>query len=265
VDLSKKLLDTIETYIRPYSFPVAVKMATSEMEMSKFLSPIKALDHRIGVCQAIGLSRRMGWDIHYTQEDHVCPGSYMIFGYTEVPDLVKEGGGFHYPVYSATPELGKETQKHMQRLEIGELHSLFLSPLKKLRFVPDLVLVYGNPAQIVRFIQAIVYSEGGVVTSNFMGRGACASSIVVPYKTKMCNVVIQGGGERMFGIADDTELIFSIPYNKFQSVITGIEATHKQGVSRIPTPFMGMTMEPKFPQSYMEAARFFSSEFPKQP
>ena len=56
MDLSK-ILDTIETYIRPYSFPVAVKIATSEMEMPKFLSPIKALGHRIAVCQAIGLSR----------------------------------------------------------------------------------------------------------------------------------------------------------------------------------------------------------------
>lgn len=265
MDLSKKLFDTIETYIRPYSFPVAVKMATNEMEMPKFISPIKTMGRRIAVCQAVGLSRRMGWNIHYTQEDHVCPGSYMIFGYTKVPDMVKQGGGFHYPVYSATPELGQDTHKYMQGLEEGELHSFFLSPLKKLSFVPDVVLVYGNPAQIVRFIQAVVYSEGGVVTSNFMGRGACSASIVTPYKSKKCNVVIQGGGERLFAITDDTEIVFSIPYNMFQSVITGIEETHKQGVSRIPTPFMGMTMEPKFPKSYMEAARFFSSQFPKQP
>lgn len=263
MELAKELLGVVEKYLRPITFPVAVKLADKPLDLPKYRSPVRTFGNRIAVCQAIGLARRWGWRIHYTEEDHTCPGSYMFFGYTSVPEDVREGRRFHAPTYAATPEIGKEIQKNMHHLEKDSIHSLYITPLAKADFVPDVVLVYGNSAQIVRLIQAAVYSDGGAVESKFIGRGACGSSIVLPYKNNECNVIIPGSGERLFAILEDNELLFSIPYTKFPSIIDGLTETHKKTASRIPTPFMGMTQFPVFPESYLEAAQDFDKEFPK--
>lgn len=263
MELSKELFTTLEKYLRPNTFPVAIKVAEKDLNMPKYRSPLVSFGSRIAVCQAIGLARRWGWRIHYTEEDHICPGSFMFFGYTAVPEDVIEGKRFHHPSYAASEEIGKDLQTYMKNVEKGSVHSLYITPLEKADFVPDVVLMYGNAAQVVRLIQATVYSEGGAVKSQFIGRGACGSSIIVPYKTDECNVIIPGSGERLFAILEDNELIFSIPYSKFQGVINGLKETHKRTPSRIPTPFMGMTQQPVFPQSYTDAAAGFDTEFPK--
>lgn len=265
MELSQELLNVLEKYLRPNTFPVAVKVAAKDLELPKYRSPLASFGNRVAVCQAVGLARRWGWRLHYTEEDHTCPGSFMFFGYTSIPENIIEGKRFHYPSYAASEEIGKEIQKHMHHIEQDSVHSLYIAPLAKAEVVPDLVLVYGNAAQIVRLIQASVYTEGDPVASQFIGRGACASSIILPYKTGKCNVIIPGSGERLFAILEDNELLFSIPYAKFQSIITGLTETHKRTASRIPTPFMGMTQTPVFPASYMEAAEDFDKEFPKKP
>ncbi|HZJ98405.1 MAG TPA: DUF169 domain-containing protein [Tissierellaceae bacterium] len=266
MELSKELFSTLEKYLRPNTFPVAIKIAQKDLDMPKYRSPLASFGgSRLSVCQAIGLARRWGWLIHYTEEDHICPGSFMFFGHTSVPEDVTEGRRFHYPAYAASEEIGKEIQKHMHSVEKDSIHSLYIAPLEKADFIPDVVLMYGNAAQVVRLIQATVYSDGGAVSSQFIGRGACGSSIIVPYQTGECNVIIPGSGERLFAILEDNELLFSIPNEKFQSVIDGLKETHKRTPSRIPTPFMGMTQQPYFPQPYMDAAEGFDKEFPKKP
>jgi uncharacterized protein (DUF169 family) len=83
-----------------------------------------------------------------------------------------------------------------------------------------------------------------------MGRGACGSSIGYPYKNKQVNVVLPGGGERVFGMTCDDEMCFSIPREKIDSVLEGVKATHDGGVARMPTPFFGISADPVFPPSY---------------
>lgn len=262
MDKSKILLEAIDKYVHPYTLPVAVKLAREDCDMPGFVSPLKELGHKIGVCQALALVRRLGWCIKYSAEEHVCPGSFLMFGYNEMPDMCEEGGGLHYPVYASSREAGKKTHVEVPLLEEGFLDSLYIAPLKRAAFEPDVIITYGQAAQIARFIQAVVYTEGGVIESKFMGRGACGASIITPFVKQKCNVAIPGGGERLFALTDDTELLFAVPGNMFETVAIGLEQTHKKGVAKIPTPFFGMMGEPRFPQPYGEVAKTFKKEFP---
>ena len=54
----------------------------------------------------------------------------------------------------------------------------------------------------------------------------------------------------MFASVMDDELVFSIPSKLFEQVGKGVEAVHKQGLSRMPTPFYSMHIEPVFPPEY---------------
>ncbi|NPV93377.1 MAG: DUF169 domain-containing protein [Firmicutes bacterium] len=250
-----KLNAAVEQYVKPITFPVAVKISDSKEIPAKFRQPNKLVGHRLNICQGVNLVRRFGWNIGFQEEDHACGLSILILGYKEVPEFAINGHTV-CPAYVKTPEAGARTQADTLHAEVGSIGSILLSPLGKADFEPDVVLVYGNPAQIVRLIQGALYLEGGSIKSSFMGRCACAGEFVYPHFKQECNVIIPGGGERVFAMTNDDELVFAIPRSKFESVAVGVEATHKGGVARIPTPFFGIQAEPKFPAVYEELDKY---------
>ena len=57
------------------------------------------------------------------------------------------------------------------KFEHGRYASLFASPLRNHPFEPpDVVVVFGNSAQVMRLVQAALYHQGGYLTSSFGGR-----------------------------------------------------------------------------------------------
>ncbi|HWQ62708.1 MAG TPA: DUF169 domain-containing protein, partial [Negativicutes bacterium] len=134
---------------------------------------------------------------------------------------------------------------------------IVIAPLHKTDFVPDVILVYGNPGQIVRLVQGGNYAEGGGIESRFCGRSACASELITPYLKQRANLTIPGGGEKVFGQTNDDEMAFAFPYGKAAEIIEGITATHECGIARIPVPISGLRMKPAFPPKYQELEALF--------
>jgi len=252
---NKELNHFFNEYLRTATFPVAVKVSKTNELPPKVKRAKDIFGYPIAFCQGISMARRFGRTIGFIKEDHACPLTIPIFGYSDNPDFAVEGNCV-YPLYAKTPEAGAVTQAATPQMEAGEIGSIVLAPLNKADFEPDLLLVYGNAAQIVRMIQGELYNEGGAVTSSFMGRCACGASIVKPLQTQKSQVVIPGGGERVFALTTDDELCFATPANRIQSVVEGIKGTHDSGVARIPTLFFGVSAKPKFPPSYAKLAEY---------
>ena len=59
----------------------------------------------------------------------------------------------------------------------------------------------------------------------------------------------------LFAMTADDEMAFAMPWAEAPTVREGLEQTHRRGVSRVPTPFFGMRMEPSFPERYAELER----------
>ncbi|MDR2825272.1 MAG: DUF169 domain-containing protein [Deltaproteobacteria bacterium] len=244
----------IDKYLRQATFPVAVKLLKGPLP-EKVKTARQLYKHRLAVCQGITIARRLGRTIGFEKEDHECPISHVLLGFVEEPDMNKEGS-FVHPLYTKDLAAGKNTAAREVHLDHGTFESLILAPLYRADFEPDVVIVYGNPAQITRLVQGALWKEGGSISSSFMGRGACGSSIGYPYKTKQVNVVIPGGGERVFGMTGDDEMCFAIPQEKLSSVLEGLKAVHDGGVARMPTPFLGIAAEPVMPPSYKKLSDF---------
>jgi uncharacterized protein (DUF169 family) len=252
---NKQLYDFFNEYLRTATFPVAIKLSPDEQLPSKVKSASDAFGYPIAVCQAIAAARRLGRTTGFHAQDHSCALSHIYFGFKENPDFAKAGTTV-YPLYTKDTAAGAKTNSEELHLELGTFKTMIVAPLHRADFEPDIVIVYGNAAQMVRLIQGELFNEGGKLTSSFMGRCACGAYIANPYKTKKCNVVIPGGGERVFAMTCDDELAFAIPKEKIQNVVEGIQGTHKSGVARIPTPFFGVTAKPKWPPSYGELAKY---------
>jgi uncharacterized protein (DUF169 family) len=132
-----------------------------------------------------------------------------------------------------------------------------VAPLHRTTFKPDLFLIYGNPAQIMRLIQGALYHKGGAVQSSSMGRLGCASLITV-MKEAECRYSIPGNGDRIFGMTQDDEMTFTIPSSKIDAVLKGLAETHKAGI-RYPITSL-FNVEPTFPPSYQEQMTVWKKE-----
>lgn len=250
VEIVKEFNDMISQYIRTITVPVAVRFFKEGEELPpKTRIPTRDFGDRILICQAMGLVRRYGWTVAFHDEDQCCPVAQFMYGFREEPDFVKDGC-IVYPLYAGSMEAGARTQAEVPRLPKADTHCVVFAPLDKCDFEPDVVICYGNAAQIVRLIQGSQYNTGGSLECKFAGRTACGAEVIVPYLTDKCNLIVPGGGERVFGMTADDELAFAVPYSQMKNVISGVKAVHKAGVARIPTPVWGLTNRPSMPSVY---------------
>lgn len=247
--LLEDLNQTLREYLRLATYPIAVKIQKECALPPEAKRPLEILGYPINICQGITMVRRYGWTLGYLKEDHACGPAMTIFGLVAEPDFIKDGS-IVYPLYAKTLEAGAATQKATPSVPVGVIKSIIMAPLHKTSFDPDIVLVYGNPGQIVRLIQGSLYNNGGVMESRFMGRAACGAEIITPLQEEKCSVTIPGGGEKAFALTCDDEMVFSIPAKEIPGLMEGLIATHKAGASRLPTPFYGVRMKPVFPEKY---------------
>ncbi len=251
LEQNQKLNAVISEYLRTATFPVAVKILKKGEPVPEMRAkiPTKNLGGRIAICQGMTMCRKHGTTLIFHKEDQSCPLAQVILGFVEEPDFVKDGSVV-YPLYACNMDAAKRTQETTPKMEKADTGTVILAPLHRADFDPDVVVIYANPAQITRMVQGALYNEGGYIESRFAGRGACGGEITVPYSQQKYNVVIPGGGEKVFALTQDDEMAFALPACKIDSFVEGLVATHKSGVARIPTPIAGLTNEPKWPPYY---------------
>lgn len=242
----REVSDAINYYIRPQTFPLAVKMCQSATELpQKVRIPSRNMGMQVTVCQAISMGRRYGWTVAIGKEDECCPFGAIALGLVPAKPLFLEGTYWEEGLMPGSREAVVKRDQMMKRLEYGKYSYLLLSPLDRADFEPDVIVVYGNSAQVMRLVQAALQGRGGVLTSTSSGALDCADMIVEPMFTNECRFTLPGGGNRVWGLTQDDEMVFSIPWSKADSTIRGLEESHRAGW-RYPTS-PNLRFAPEFP------------------
>lgn len=187
----------------------------------------------------------------FRKEDHACPPQLCIMGYLPETFDVLMAGTVCAPAYAVDTEIGKKIEAANIPLPKAP-DTIWIAPYHLADFEPDIVLVYGNSAQVTRLAQGYAYYTGDGVKSNTLGRLACASYINKVFVTQEPAIVIPGGGERVFGSTQDDELVFAVPAKFLETTARGVEAVHKAGYARFPTGFHGVISKPRMPGKYMK-------------
>jgi len=244
LDLEKAL----DKHIRPDSFPLAIRMAKEDEPIPERAKRPKAdLGVQIAICQTFSLARRYGWQMVIGQEDISCPLALTAFGFKpESPSF--SCGDMCAGMYTSGREAGAKTESEVAKFSFQEYTHIIAAPLSRTNFDPQLYLVYGNSAQIMRLLTAWLWQEGGYVTSRFSGRLDCADICIETIQTGKAQVILPCYGDRVFGQTQDHEMALTIPAGKEQRLIEGLEGTHKGGI-RYPVPSF-LQYEPKFPKHY---------------
>jgi len=243
----------IEKYIRPTTFPLAVKLIKGESEIpADSKRPSVDLKVQNFLCQDFKIARSYGWTIAVSADDINCKLARSVFGWEAATEENMEfAHKFNIGLYAKDLETSKKLEKHLSSLG-NEFWGLVISPLTRTKVEPDVVLIYCLPAQAMRLVQSYLYCEGGVMKFTAAGRiGSCHDGVVKTYLTKKPQLVLLGNGDRVWGGVQDSEVMFACPREKLDMLIEGLEKTHAAGL-RYPIP------------SYMNYAPGFQAAFQKK-
>jgi uncharacterized protein (DUF169 family) len=217
--------------------------------------PSQVFGKKVTICQGVTMARIYGWPVGLTRDDLICIPGMLAFGFTPATDPILELAqlfcevGFH-------PELGpalKEVEC-LPRFQPQEVAALYLCPLERLALDPEVVVVYGNPAQLMRLIQAITFSLGRRVTGDFGGKVECASYLIGPYRDGEVRVVIPGQGDRTFSMTQDNELVLSLPAQVLDGALAGLKDAARKIGARYPIAVY-QNFTPVFPPPYRQRAQ----------
>lgn len=250
----RKMGEQLELYIRPATFPLAVKLIKPDTQIDfAYKSPSKDLGLQNFVCQNFKMSRSYGWTMKIGPEDINCRSARAIYGWDKASEDISGGlRDFAVGLYAKDIQTLEKSLAffYPAREEIG---GLVISPLARTKVVPDVVLIYCLPAQAMRLIQGYLYNEGGALEFTAAGRtGSCHEGITKPIILQKPQLVMLGNGDRIWGGAQDSEVMFSCPREKLDILMDGLKTTHEAGL-RYPVPTY-MTYSPGFQESFETAA-----------
>lgn len=232
----KELNNALNFYIRPQTFPVAIRLYEKGEEIpEKARIPQRDLGTSIPLCQAVALSRRYGWTVALGKEDESCPHGFYVLGFTR-GNSYRDGSSGEAAGVGSREEVTMITS-NVTGLPYGKYHAVVTAPLQNCSFEPHVVVVYGDPAQIVRLIQGYFLATGKPVVTPMFGGVACGSYLARAVLTGDPQVVVSGAGDRFFALTQDHEMAFSFPWDKRELIVKGLEKGHKRGW-RFPTPYM---------------------------
>ena len=217
--------------------------------------PSKIFKKKVTICQGVTMARVYGWPMGLTQDDLICIPGMLAFGFTPATDPLLELAqlfcevGFHQEMGPALKEV--ESIPHFAPQEIA---ALYLCPLERLALEPQVIVVYGNPAQLMRLINGVTFSLGERVSGDFSGKVECSSYLIGPHRTGQVRVTIPGMGDRIFSMTQDDELVVSFPARLLEPVLLGLKEAGRQIGARYPITFY-QNFTPEFPGPYQERAK----------
>ena len=247
-DKGKALTELLHLQTRP----LGVKLLRPGDDFPKRVHrPTRLLKHRVTICQAMTMARRYGWRVGLIKEDVCCVPALIAYGWVEEEPTTDEVADLMLAAeYAENAQAAKRQIEAIPRLDKGECSGLILSPLDLTTWEPDLVMIYANAGQTMRLVHAATFHQGRPLNSSFGGRAAsCAEGIIRTFQSQQCQVVLPGGGDRIFAMTADDELAFAAPARLVDELLEGLRMSGRQVGMTYPIPFY-QGFEPRFPRAY---------------
>ncbi len=246
----KEMAEFIYQDLRLTTLPVAAKFYKQEPSWpAKTRRPAQVLEKRITICQAMTLARLYRWTVGLTVEDLVCAPALLAFGHAKTDTPKEDLAAFFSRVGWCADEAmaGREVDQ-MAFMPKGKARAMVLAPLNKGLFEPDTVTIYGNPAQIMRIVQAWTYSDGNLVKGQFGGKVSCTEYLIAPLLSGEARVALPGNGDRIMSITQDNEMAFALPGAGLSKLVQGLKQAGRSLGARYPVSFY-QNFQPEYPAS----------------
>lgn len=235
-----KLSQKMECLLRLKTTPVAYKRLEKVKELEKIPDVIQ-LNRKASFCQAPALARMGGMTVALTR-DNLGERCARICGLaaTTKKEVAWEAKAFATSWFANVEEARRQMAAY-PLVPPGEV--IVVGPLGSVKFVPDVILIYGNPAQMMLLMNGLQFRDYERFQFFFIGEGSCADGLAQCYTTGKPALAIPCMGERAFGAVTEDEMLLALPPGMMAKAVEGLQGLKARG-ARYPIMYLGPLCDP---------------------
>lgn len=242
----RTLSETFERLLKLETGPVAVHLYENREDL-----PRKPLPFEVNICQLISMARHQGRPAAGIPGRMVCSIGAACTGLIETPAAFRDGTAA-VGRYVADAQAGVEFFRNTYKLgdSGARFGAIMLSPLAgcEIERAPDAVVFYCNPAQVMRFVHAVLYRTGEKVAADTVAEAAVCSAIGFVVGTGRPVIGFPCAGDRRFGGTQHHELVFACPFDLLEGMAGALVELAGSG-PLYPVP-PNVMWTPKMPPAY---------------
>lgn len=208
------ILDKFKFDVRP----VGVKFLANRPEM------VERLGENMALCEMLKKAQD-GNAFFAGAENHACEAGLHVLGQADASEPYVSGAfGAGLKIFEE-PRSASRLYLHIPKVGRGVVNYVAFSPLDKLPFEPDLLILLANTNQTEILLRAMSYRTGKIWSSTFSPAIGCAWIYIYPYLTGELNYAIAGLGHGMKRrkLFPEGRQIISIPFDLLSSMLQTLQ------------------------------------------
>jgi uncharacterized protein (DUF169 family) len=194
--------------------PVGIKFTVKRPEN------LSRINKHLTLCEMIKWAQD-GNAFYSETEDHACDTGLYVLGQKDVKKPYTNGKyGTGLQVFES-PRAASRLYQHIYKIDKGAVNYVSFSPLKKLTYEPDLLIITANTTQAEIILRASSYKTGDMWLSKYTAALGCDWLLVYPYLSGKINYISTGlgFGMRRRHIFPEGLHMISIPFDKLNSLM----------------------------------------------
>jgi uncharacterized protein (DUF169 family) len=250
-----KPLQTDLSIYKKFNFekpPVGIKYLFEKPE------GIEQLDKSLALCEMLKEAHQRGTPFYFTKENEDCVGKLVLGMVESKPGSGTGQIGVNFEIFQEA-RANRNLYRYQPNLEPGIVKYVAYSPLDKLTFEPDLLVLMTTISQAEIVMRAMSYSTGEMWSSQLTGVGACTWLYAYPYLSGKVNYAITGlsFGMKAKEIFPEGWVLISIPYqwiptithnlNEMKWVLPSYAEGREKFLEREKRVMGGLVQEPQNP------------------
>jgi uncharacterized protein (DUF169 family) len=208
------ILDKFEFDVQPVSIKFLPKRPDS----------IKRLDANMALCEM--LKKAQEGDVFFAdKENHMCEAGSYVLGQADAPEPYLSGEfGAGLRIFEDTRSASR-LYHYIPKMGKGVVNYVALSPLSKLPFDPDVLVILSKTSQTEILLRALSYRTGKMWSSKCSAAIGCAWIFVYPYISGELNYIMTGLGHGMKRrkLFPEGHQLVSIPFDLLPSMLQNLQ------------------------------------------
>ncbi len=185
---------------------------------------MKKLEEAMALCEMLKRAQE-GMAFYAGTENHTCPAGPYILGKSAPSAYTSGEFGAGLKVFNHTRAM-RRLYDGLPKFDAGRnINYVAFSPLDRLTFDPDLLIMVAQVDQAEILLRAMTYSTGKVWTSKCTVVISCAWIYTYPYLTGELNYITTGMGHGMKRrkVLPPGRQLLSIPYDLFATMLHNLK------------------------------------------
>ena len=186
---------------------------------------IERLDKNLAFCEMLKEAQQRVTPFYADLENLSCSPSAYVWGH-DISEVFESGlFGVALKVFKEA-RANQRIYQYMPRLAPGTVNYIAFSPLDKLSFDPDLLIILtDNASQTEIVLRAMIYTTGKMWSSEMTTAMGCAWLFAYPYMTGELNYMVTGLGCGMKEkkVFPEGRQLISIPYDWLPTITQNLQ------------------------------------------